>query len=316
MLYNSLIIYKTNIKKKKIIICNFIAIKKKFFFLKIKKKLFKKMLNIKQIIYLMFIFNFWKKINFKNVILITTIFINNIISNIDGLFKLYLISIGILLCNFINLNNIFEKLINLIWTNIGCYYIEDFTKININKINLIIESIDKIPYLTKFYLPSNIRLSNTNRVRLGAFLSKGTTIMSEGYVNFNTFIGNNCMIEGRISSGVYISNNTDIGGSASIMGTLSGGGKNIISLGNNCLLGANSGIGFSLGNNCIIEAGLYITAGTKIFLFLNNNFIIIKAKKLSFINNLIFYRNSLNGKIECCKNFTKTININKILHNN
>ncbi|MBY0585349.1 2,3,4,5-tetrahydropyridine-2,6-dicarboxylate N-succinyltransferase, partial [Candidatus Carsonella ruddii] len=150
----------------------------------------------------------------------------------------------------------------------------------------------------------------------GSYLSKGVTVMSEGYVNFNTYIGENCMIEGRVSSGVYISNNTDLGGSSSIMGTLSGGGKNIISLGNNCLLGANSGIGFSLGNNCIVEAGLYLTSGMKIFLFIKNNFIIVKAKNLSFVNNLIFYRNSLNGKIECSKNFTNSIIINKILHKN
>ncbi|AQU89437.1 DapH/DapD/GlmU-related protein [Candidatus Carsonella ruddii] len=315
MLYHSLAFYKTNIKKE-IIYCNFLNIIKKIYFLKIRKKKYKKMLNVKQIIYFLIIFKIWKKIEFKNIILITTIYKNNIISNIDAFFKLYLISIGKFYCNFINLNNIFEKLKNLIWTNIGCYFLEDFKILNLNNINIIIESIDKIPYLSKFYLPNNVRISNTNRVRLGAFLSKGTTVMSEGYVNFNTFIGKNCMIEGRVSSGVYISNNTDIGGSSSIMGTLSGGGKNIISIGSNSLLGANSGIGFSIGDNCIIEAGLYITSGVKIFLFLKNNFIIIKAKKLSFINNLIFYRNSINGRIECCKNFIKSININKILHKN
>ncbi|WP_433927826.1 DapH/DapD/GlmU-related protein [Candidatus Carsonella ruddii] len=315
MLYNTIINYKIN-NNNKIIICNFLCYKKKIFNLKIKNKFYKKLLNIKQIIYLFFFFNYWKKIEFKNVCLFTTIFKNNIISNIDALFKLFLISIGKIICNLLNLNQIFEKLQNLIWTNIGCFCINNFNNLNFNKINLIIESIDKIPYLTKFLIPKNVRISNTNRVRLGSFLSKGVTIMSEGYVNFNTYIGKNCMIEGRVSSGVYVSNNTDLGGSSSIMGTLSGGGKNIISLGNNCLLGANSGIGFSLGNNCIIEAGLYITSGMKIFLIIKNNFIIIKAKNLAFINNLIFYRNSINGKIECCKNLTKSIIINKILHKN
>lgn len=314
MLFSSIINYKIN--EKKIIFCHFILIKKKIFNLKLKKKLYKRMLNIKQLIFIFFNINYWKKINFKNLSLIITIVKNNIISNIDGIFKLLIISKGYKRNNEINLNNIFNNLYNLIWTNLGCYEVNNFIKLNLIKNNFTIESIDKIPFLSKFFIPKNIRISNTNRVRLGSFISKGTTIMSEGYVNFNTYIGYNCMIEGRVSAGVFIDNNTDIGGSASIMGTLSGGGKNIISIGKNCLLGANSGIGISLGDNCIIEAGLYITSGVKIFLLLNNKFIIIKAKKLSFINNLIFYRNSINSRIECCKNTINLNTINLILHKN
>ncbi|XZR52610.1 MAG: DapH/DapD/GlmU-related protein [Candidatus Carsonella ruddii] len=315
MLYITIINYNTNYNKK-IIYCNFIKTKKNIFILKIKKNKFKHFLNIKQTIFFFFFFKIWYKFKLKNNLIFFTLTKNEIKSNLDGIFKLFLISIKKTINNILNLNKIFLKLKNLIWTNIGCFDIKDFLNINFNKINIIIESIDKIPYLTKYQIPKNIRISNTNRVRLGSFISEGVTIMSEGYVNFNTYIGKNCMIEGRVSAGVYISNNTDIGGSCSIMGTLSGGGNNIISIGKNCLLGANSGIGISLGNNCIIEAGLYITSGTKINLILKKNKIIIKAKILSFINNLIFYRNSINGKIECCKNYFNSEKINKDLHKN
>ncbi|WMC20477.1 MAG: DapH/DapD/GlmU-related protein [Candidatus Carsonella ruddii] len=314
MLYLTILNYNTNYNKK-IIYCNFLKIKKNIFILKLKKKNNKLFLNIKQTIFFFFFFKVWNKIKFKNNLLFFTFIKKDIQSNLDGIFKLFLISIK-KKPNILNLNKIFLKLKNLIWTNIGCFDIKDFLILKINKINLIIESIDKIPFLTKYFIPKNIRISNINRIRLGCFLSEGVTIMSEGYVNFNTYIGKNCMIEGRISAGVYISNNTDIGGSCSIMGTLSGGGSNIISIGNNCLLGANSGVGISLGNNCIIEAGLYITSGTKINLILKNNKIIVKAKILSFLNNLIFYRNSINGKIECCKNYFNSEKINKDLHKN
>ncbi|MGP4128084.1 MAG: DapH/DapD/GlmU-related protein [Candidatus Carsonella ruddii] len=315
MFYLTIINYKTNYKKK-IIYSNFLKIKKNIFILKIKKKNFKHFLNIKQTIFFFFFFKIWNKVLLKNNLLFFSFIKNEIKSNLDGIFKLFLISKKKVINNILNLNKIFLKLKNLIWTNIGCYDLNDFLSIKINKINLIIESIDKIPYLTKYFIPKNIRISNSNRVRLGSFISEGTTVMSEGYINFNTFIGKNCMIEGRVSAGVYVSNNTDIGGSCSIMGTLSGGGSNIISIGSNCLLGANSGIGISLGNNCIIEAGLYITSGTKISLIFKKKKIIVKAKTLSFLNNLIFYRNSINGKVECCKNYFNSEKINQDLHKN
>ncbi|AFP83872.1 DapH/DapD/GlmU-related protein [Candidatus Carsonella ruddii] len=307
--------YTTNFKKK-IINSIFYCVKKKFFFLKIKKKHYYYFINIKQIIFLLIFFNNWKKFFFKNNLILISFIKYNIISNIDGIFKLYLISRKYIKNNILNLNKIFNYLTNLIWTSIGFFDVKDFYKFKLNNFKIIIESIDKIPFLIKYIIPNNIRISNTNRVRLGAYISNGVTIMSEGYVNFNTFIGKNCMIEGRVSSGVYISNNTDIGGSSSIMGTLSGGGNNIISIGNNCLLGANSGIGISLGDNCIIEAGLYITSGIKISLILKKKKIIIKAQFLSFLNNLIFYRNSINGKIECCKNNLNLTKINNFLHLN
>ncbi|MFI4870082.1 MAG: DapH/DapD/GlmU-related protein [Candidatus Carsonella ruddii] len=313
MLYFSLIEYKNN--NNKILICNFLLIIKKNLFLKLKKKnIF--FLNIKQIVYFCFLNKYWKKNNFKNLILILTIKNKYICSNIDAYFKLMLISKKIVKNNYLNLNNLFNKCYNLIWTNLGSFDLIFFNSLKLNKESLIIESIDKIPFLTKFFIPSNIRISNTNRVRLGTYICKGVTIMSEGYINFNTYIGANSMIEGRISSGVTINNETDIGGSASVMGTLSGGGNILISIGNNCLLGANSGLGISIGNNCIIESGLYITSGIKIFLKIKNKYIIVKSKKISFVNNLIFYRNSINGRIECSKNKKKINKININLHKN
>ncbi|XRA05439.1 MAG: DapH/DapD/GlmU-related protein [Candidatus Carsonella ruddii] len=313
MLYFSLINYKNN--NNKILISNFLFIIKKIIFLKLKKK-YIFFLNIKQIILLLFLNKYWKKINFKNLILILTNKNKSIFSNVDSYFKLMLISKKIVKNNYLNLNNLFNKCYILIWTNIGSFELKYFNSLKLNKENLIIESIDKIPFLIKFLIPNNIRISNTNRVRLGSYICKGVTVMSEGYINFNTYIGKNSMIEGRVSSGVSINNNTDIGGSASIMGTLSGGGNILISIGNNCLLGANSGLGISIGNNCIIESGLYITSGLKIFLKIKNKYIIVKSKKLSFVNNLIFYRNSLTGKIECLKNKKKINKININLHKN
>ncbi|MFI4883881.1 MAG: DapH/DapD/GlmU-related protein [Candidatus Carsonella ruddii] len=313
MLYFSLIEYKNN--NNKILICNFLFIIKKVFFLKLKKKK-NFFLNIKQIILFLFNNKYWKKINFKNINLILTIKNKNILSNVDAYFKLMLISKKIVKNNYLNLNNLFNKCYNILWTNLGSFDLNYFNSLKLNKESLIIESIDKIPFLIKFLIPNNIRISNTNRVRLGTYICNGVTVMSEGYINFNTYIGKNSMIEGRISSGVTIKNETDIGGSVSIMGTLSGGGNILISIGNNCLLGANSGLGISIGNNCIIESGLYITSGLKIFLKIKKKYIIIKSKKISFINNLIFYRNSLNGHIECSKNKKKINKININLHKN
>ncbi|AFP83681.1 tetrahydrodipicolinate N-succinyltransferase [Candidatus Carsonella ruddii CS isolate Thao2000] len=312
--------YTTNLNKK-IFETEFIFIKKiNFIFLKIKKIKKNFFINIKQIINFIIFFNIWKKIIFKNN-LICFFYIKNIImNNIDFFFKLNLISKGLEFINKINLTNLFNIAKTILWTNIGFFEIDDFfifiKKYNILIKNIIIESIDKIPYLTKYIIPNKVRISNSNRIRLGSFISEKVTIMSEGYLNFNTFISKNCMIEGRVSAGVYIGKNTDLGGSCSIMGTLSGGGNIIISIGENCLIGANAGVGISLGDNNIIESGLYITNGIKVFLNINFKKIIIKAKKLSFINNLTFYRNSLNGKIYCCKNNIFTSKTNNNLHIN
>ncbi|AFP83491.1 DapH/DapD/GlmU-related protein [Candidatus Carsonella ruddii] len=319
-MYFSINNYTINLKKK-IFETEFIFLKKINFTIfkikKIKKKIF---INIKQIIKFVIFYNIWKKLFFKNNIICFFNIKNIIYDNIDFFFKLNLISKGLEFINTLNLTNLFNIAKNIIWTNIGFFEINDFffflKKYNIILKNIIIESIDKIPYLTKYIIPNKVRISNSNRIRLGSFISEEVTIMSEGYLNFNTFISKNCMIEGRVSAGVYIGENTDLGGSSSIMGTLSGGGNIIISIGKNCLIGANSGIGISIGNYNIIESGLYITNGTKVFLLIKLKKIIIKAKKLSFINNLTFYRNSLNGKIFCCKNNIFSSKINNILHKN
>ena len=180
------------------------------------------------------------------------------------------------------------------------------------KIPFLIRSVDKFPALTDFIIPKGVRIADTSRVRLGAYLSEGTTIMHEGFVNFNSGTLGPCMIEGRISAGVVIGANSDLGGGCSTMGTLSGGNNIKISVGENCLLGANSGLGIPLGNNCIIEAGLYITAGTKVILADNK---IMKASELSNVDNLLFIRNSTTGKVEAKEN-PSTISLNSKLHKN
>jgi 2,3,4,5-tetrahydropyridine-2-carboxylate N-succinyltransferase len=178
--------------------------------------------------------------------------------------------------------------------------------------HFFIRSIDKFPVLTDYIIPKGVRIADSTRVRLGAYLSEGTTIMHEGFVNFNAGTLGPCMIEGRVSAGVVIGANSDLGGGSSTMGTLSGGNNIKISVGENSLLGANSGLGIPLGNNCIIEAGLYITAGTKVTL---KNKKIVKASTLSNIDNLLFIRNSVNGNVEVKENL-KVVSLNSELHKN
>ena len=177
--------------------------------------------------------------------------------------------------------------------------------------------MDKFPCLTDYIIPKNVRIADASRVRLGAYLSKGTTIMHEGFVNFNAGTLGKAMIEGRISAGVVIGNNSDLGGGSSTMGTLSGGNEVTISIGENCLLGANSGLGISLGDNCIVEAGLYLTAGTKIELIdeTKKTKKIKKALELSGNSNLLYLRDSLTGKVIARKN-KKSVNLNEDLHSN
>ena len=160
---------------------------------------------------------------------------------------------------------------------------------------ILVHGLDKFPRMTDYVIPTGVRIADANRVRLGAHLSDGTTVMHEGFCNFNAGTLGASMVEGRISAGVVVGDGSDIGGGASIMGTLSGGGSEVISIGENCLLGAEAGIGISLGNNCIVEAGLYVTAGT---LVLTPDGSIVKASNLSGQNDLLFRRNSQTGKVE------------------
>jgi 2,3,4,5-tetrahydropyridine-2-carboxylate N-succinyltransferase len=234
--------------------------------------------------------------------------------------KLHLISYKFVTPNSINLDGLFGVLPNVAWTNQGPIAIneidERLSKSKLEDGELFIRSLDKFPCLTDYIIPKNVRIADASRVRLGAYLSSGTTIMHEGFVNFNAGTLGKAMIEGRISAGVIIGNNSDLGGGCSTMGTLSGGNDIKISVGENCLLGANSGLGIPLGDNCIVEAGLYITAGTKIELFDDEGSKgVMKGSELSNYSNLVFIRNSLNGKVIAKPN-QLSVELNSELHSN
>ena len=240
---------------------------------------------------------------------------------VSAYLKLHLISYRFVLPNSINLDGLFNALPNVAWTNKGPISIDEIDKELLNskqnKNDLFIRSLDKFPQLVDYIIPKNVRIADTSRVRLGAYLSPGTTIMHEGFVNFNAGTMGTAMIEGRISAGVVVGDNSDLGGGCSTMGTLSGGNNIKISIGENCLIGANAGVGIPLGDNCTIEAGLYITAGTKIELYKENGDIdgVFKGSELSNCSNLVFLRNSQNGKVFAKVN-QKSINLNSELHKN
>ena len=242
------------------------------------------------------------------------------IENVEGAYlKLQLLSNKFVLPNSINIDGLFSNIPNVVWTNQGPISIEEIDKklheSKLNNNDLHIKSVDKFPCLTDYIVPRKVRIADNSRVRLGAYLSEGTTIMHEGFVNFNAGTLGSAMIEGRISAGVVVGNNSDIGGGASTMGTLSGGNETKIFIGENCLLGANSGIGISLGDNCTVEAGLYLTSGTKVTIFDNDVSKIIKAVELSGKPNILYYRDSTNGKVIAAEN-NKISDLNKELHSN
>ena len=240
---------------------------------------------------------------------------------VSAYLKLHLISYRFVLPNSVNLDGLFNALPNVAWTNKGPISIDEIDEELLNskqsKGDLFIRSLDKFPQLVDYIIPKNVRIADASRVRLGAYLSPGTTIMHEGFVNFNAGTLGTAMIEGRISAGVVVGNNSDLGGGCSTMGTLSGGNNIKISIGENCLIGANAGVGIPLGDNCTIEAGLYITAGTKIELYKENGDIdgVFKGSELSNCSNLVFLRNSQNGKVIAKVN-QKSINLNSELHKN
>ena len=246
--------------------------------------------------------------------------LNEPVKDIEGAYlKLHLISYKFVLPNSINLDGIFNVLPNVAWTNLGPIAIEDIDKrMNESKNSnndLYVRSLDKFPCLTDYIIPKNVRIADTSRVRLGAYLSEGTTIMHEGFVNFNAGTLGKAMIEGRISSGVVIGDNSDLGGGASTMGTLSGGNEVKISVGKNCLLGANSGLGIPIGDNCTLEAGLYLTAGTKVLMLNETSSKVVKASELSGSSDLLFYRDSTNGQVIARMN-NKVSKLNEDLHIN
>lgn len=235
----------------------------------------------------------------------------------DAYLRLHLLSHRIVRPHQQSLEGIFAQLPNVVWTNFGPAALADFTKVRerlrIEFGHVIVYGVDKFPRMLDYVVPEGVRIADGNRVRLGAYLSPGTTVMHEGFVNFNSGTLGASMVEGRISAGVTVDDGSDIGGGASIMGTLSGGGKEVISVGKRSLLGANSGLGISLGDDCVIEAGLYLTSGSKVSLPDGKT---VKAKELSGANGLLFRRNSSNGAIEALPKSGDWGGLNSLLHAN
>ena len=235
----------------------------------------------------------------------------------DAYLRLHLLSRREVAPHGLNLDGVFGVLTNVAWTTEG--------PVLPNKVDALrsavagegrsvgVNGLDKFPRMLDYVTPSGVRIANANRVRLGAHLAEGTTVMHEGFVNFNAGTLGSSMVEGRISAGVVVDDGTDVGGGASIMGTLSGGGQEVISLGQGCLLGANAGVGISLGNNCIVEAGLYLTAGTKVTLPDGE---VSSGRDLSGVSDLLFRRNSISGAVEAVPNGAQWSGLNAALHAN
>lgn len=234
----------------------------------------------------------------------------------DAYLRLHLLSHLLVQPNTINLDGIFGQLPNVVWTNAGPVHPDDFTALRprLLRAGIQAQGIDRFPRLTDYVTPDRVRIADASRVRLGAHLAPGTVIMHEGFVNFNAGTLGTSMVEGRISQGVVVGDGSDIGGGASIMGTLSGGGTEKVSIGQRSLLGANSGIGISIGDDCVVEAGLYVTAGTKVNVIDGENTTVLKAKELSGVNNLLFRRNSLTGAVEVTSRTGVGIVLNSALH--
>ncbi|HKK54873.1 2,3,4,5-tetrahydropyridine-2,6-dicarboxylate N-succinyltransferase [Marinobacter sp.] len=235
--------------------------------------------------------------------------------------KLHLISSRQARPHQLKLDGIFGLLPNLAWTSEGAIDLNELSgrqlKARLEGRTLEVKSVDKFPQLTDYVVPKGVRIADTARVRLGAYVGEGTTVMHEGFINFNAGTEGKSMIEGRISAGVMIGEGSDLGGGCSTMGTLSGGGNIIIAVGENCLIGANAGIGIPLGDRCKVEAGLYITAGTKVALLDDNNELVevLKARDLASKPDLLFRRNSQTGAVECKSN-KSAIELNEELHAN
>jgi 2,3,4,5-tetrahydropyridine-2-carboxylate N-succinyltransferase len=239
----------------------------------------------------------------------------------EGYLKLQLLSHRLIKPHDINLNGLFGALPNVAWTNQGAIDLEELPQAQLNARLagelLTVDCVDKFPKMTNYVVPSGVRIAHTARVRLGAYIGEGTTIMHEGFVNFNAGTDGPGMIEGRISAGVFVGSGSDLGGGSSTMGTLSGGGNIIISVGKECLLGANSGIGIPLGDRCTVESGLYVTAGTKVIMLDDQGQAVetAKARDLAGISDLLFRRNSVTGAVECLTN-KSSVELNEELHAN
>jgi 2,3,4,5-tetrahydropyridine-2-carboxylate N-succinyltransferase len=233
----------------------------------------------------------------------------------DMYLRLHLLSHRLVPPHGQNLDGVFGLLANVVWTNHGPCPVDGFeaTRLRLRaRGNVTVYSIDKFPRMVDYVAPGGVRIGDADRVRLGAYLAGGTTVMHEGFVNFNAGTLGASMVEGRISAGVVVGDGTDIGGGASIMGTLSGGGKEVISIGERCLIGANGGIGISLGDDSVVEAGLYVTAGTKVVVEGKT----VKAMELSGISGAVFRRNSATGAVEVVPRSGAGIELNAELHSN
>ncbi|MFE2880302.1 2,3,4,5-tetrahydropyridine-2,6-dicarboxylate N-succinyltransferase [Streptomyces roseus] len=233
----------------------------------------------------------------------------------DVYLRLHLLSHRLVKPHGQSLDGMFGLLANVAWTSLGPVAVDQVETVRLNAraegLYLQVTSIDKFPRMTDYVAPKGVRIADADRVRLGAHLAEGTTVMHEGFVNFNAGTLGTSMVEGRISAGVVVGNGSDIGGGASTMGTLSGGGKQIISIGERCLIGAEAGVGIALGDECIIEAGLYVTAGTRVTLPDGQ---IVKALELSGASNILFRRNSVTGTVEARPNNAVWGGLNEVLH--
>ncbi|KAA2264103.1 2,3,4,5-tetrahydropyridine-2,6-dicarboxylate N-succinyltransferase [Solihabitans fulvus] len=234
----------------------------------------------------------------------------------DVWLRLHLLSHRLIRPHGQSLDGIFGLLANVVWTNHGPCAVDGFeaTRLRLrSRGQVTVYGVDKFPRMVDYVLPTGVRIADADRVRLGAHLAAGTTVMHEGFVNFNAGTLGASMVEGRISAGVVVGDGSDVGGGASIMGTLSGGGKETISLGERCLLGANAGVGISLGDDCVVEAGLYVTAGTKVALADGR---VVKARELSGASGFLLRRNSTTGAVEAVSRKGTGIELNAALHSN
>jgi 2,3,4,5-tetrahydropyridine-2-carboxylate N-succinyltransferase len=234
----------------------------------------------------------------------------------DVYLRLHLLSSRLVRPRGGNLDGIFGLLANVVWTNHGPCPVPEFeaTRLRLRRRGPVtVYGVDKFPRMVDYVLPAGVRISDADRVRLGAHLAEGTTVMHEGFVNYNAGTLGSSMVEGRISAGVVVGNGSDVGGGASIMGTLSGGGTETISVGERCLIGANAGIGISLGDDCVVEAGLYVTAGTKVALPDGQ---VVKARELSGRPGLLWLRDSQTGAVRVVERSGHRVALNAALHAN
>ena len=238
----------------------------------------------------------------------------------DAWLRLHLLSHRLVVPHSVNLDGIFGLLTNVVWTSVGPCAVDGFettrARLRAAGNTISVFGVDKFPRMTDYVVPAGVRIADADRVRLGAHLAVGTTVMHEGFVNFNAGTLGASMVEGRISAGVVVGDGSDVGGGASIMGTLSGGGKQVISLGERCLVGANAGIGISLGDDCVVEAGCYVTAGSKVAVTEGDQRRTVKAAELSGASNVLFRRNSTTGALEAVPWKGQGIALNAALHAN